>query len=74
MLAEIDADLTAAYEARRAAMKRASYGLPGGRSESKQSLADLNATITGLQAERQQVMQADDGQSGISLVPTMRGW
>lgn len=72
--AEIDADLAAAYAARRKCLDVGqSWSSPAGLSAAHAALTEINATIATLQAEAQGAELAAAGRSSIQFVPTVRG-
>jgi hypothetical protein len=74
-LIDIDADLTAAYAARRRALDVSSQSADG-LSVQRQTLDTLNATIALLAGERDAAAAAADPSTGGSFaaIPTVRGW
>lgn len=63
-IAEIQADLTAAYESRRTALQAQNYSLDTGQgkqSVTRASLSEINKTIRELQAELEEAQNAWGG-------------
>jgi len=70
---DIQADLDAAYAARRKAMLAASSS-DGDITITRQALQTLNQTIQSLVTELNQAVNADNGRAGITMTPVIRGW
>lgn len=70
-VAEITADLSVAYAARRKAMQATSHS--GAGVSVTRDLAELNNTITGLEAEKAAAEAVENGNGTVTFVPTMRG-
>lgn len=65
---EIQADLTAAYSARRLALQAQEYGIDSGQGRQnvkRANLSDINKTIRDLEAELSAANDASDGGTGI---------
>ena len=65
---QVQADLTIAYAARRAAMAGQSYNVntgQGSQSVTRANLTELNKTISLLEAELEEVLAREGGDSGI---------
>ncbi len=71
-LAQVDADLVVAYASRSKAMQATSYGV-NGRTVTR-NLAEINATIRALEAERAGIDNANNGRGNLQMIPTVRGW
>lgn len=72
-LADLDADLTAAYAARRQILTSGqSFATPAGLASTRAALSELNQLIAQLEAERLPLVEA--GRSSVQMVPTVRGW
>ena len=66
--AQVQADLTAAYAARLAAMSGQSYSVntgQGSQSVTRANLTELNKTINLLEAELEEVLAREGGDSGL---------
>ena len=68
-LSEIDADLSAAYTARREILTKGQAVAGDGASKSRASLGDINELIAELQRERAMV----GGRGGVTFTPTIGG-
>jgi len=71
---EIQADLDAAYTARRTALSAQSYSLDTGQGKQqvqRANLSEINKTIRELETELEDAVSSESGNSGI-LAPTFR--
>ena len=69
--AQVQADLTAAYAARLAAMSGQSYSVntgQGSQSVTRANLTEINKTISLLEAELEEVLLREGGDSGIASI------
>ena len=69
-LADVDADLAAAYIARRIALTHKSFSMDSGQGRQateRQSLADIQAMIKDLEAEREVLAGAGSGMVYMSM-------
>jgi hypothetical protein len=71
-VADIDADLTVAYAARRSALRFASVATGDGVSKANQQLSAINDTINILVAEKNAAESAANGAGTLVFIPTFR--